>query len=62
MIVHFREDGFEGLILLRVHGDALLTGPGLHGVVVHVILANVDVRLALELTNLMGTKIITNLN
>ena len=56
MLVDLVNDGLEMLVLLAVEADALLAGPLVHGALVDVPLADVDVRLTLEDAHLNGQK------
>ena len=57
--VDFGDDWLEFLVLLAVQRDALLAGVHVHRLLVRVVLADVDVSLALELTDLIGIIIYT---
>ena len=51
-MVNLVNDGLEFLVLFAGEADTLLAGLGVHGALVHVVLADVDVGLPLELTHL----------
>ena len=50
--VNLGDDLFQLLVLLAVERDALFAGHHVHGLLVRVVLADVDVRLAFKLANL----------
>lgn len=54
--VDLGDDLFQLLILFAVQGDALLPRHHVHGFLVRVVLADVDIGLAAELTNLQKVK------